>query len=159
MLMKQSKMHSQVTLISSLNKEVLNSYHFSMNNYFPLPHAYDNEFSASFPTTTNKFKDHCILACDGCHVVYTTNSEIIEDYNKPRLTDYKGYNHMHLNGFVDVISKAFLDVVIQPGQAPDEREAFHTMLDHFQPDQPEKYIVTADRGIILITRTKNRTSV
>ena len=53
---------------------------------------------------------------------------------------------MHLNGFVDVISKAFLDVVIQPGQEPDEREAFHTMLDHFQPDHPEKYIVTADRG-------------
>ena len=105
-----------------------------------------SEFSASFPTTTNKFKDYCILACDGCHVVYTTNSEIIEDYNKPRLIDYKGYNHMHLNGFVDVISKAFLDVVIQPGQEPDEREAFHTMLDHFQPDNPEKYIVTADRG-------------
>ena len=105
-----------------------------------------SEFSASFPTTTNKFKDHCILACDGCHVVYTTNSEIIEDYNKPRLIDHKGYNHMHLNGFVDVISKAFLDVVIQPGQQPDERQAFHTMLDHFQPDVPEKYIVTADRG-------------
>ena len=105
-----------------------------------------SEFSSSFPRTTNKFKDHCILACDGCHVVYTTNSEIIEDYNKPRLIDYKGYNHMHLNGFVDVISKAFLDVVIQPGQQPDEREAFHTMLDHFQPDDPQKYIVTADRG-------------
>ena len=105
-----------------------------------------SEFSSSFPRTTNKFKDHCILACDGCHVVYTTNSEIIEDYNKPRLIDYKGYNHMHLNGFVDVISKVFLDVVIQPGQQPDEREAFHTMLDHFQPDDPQKYIVTADRG-------------
>lgn len=38
----------------------------------------------------------------------TTNDEIIEDYNKPRLIDYKGYNHMHLNGFVDVINKAFL---------------------------------------------------
>ena len=71
-----------------------------------------SEFSSSFPATTNKFKDHCILACDGCHVVYTANSEIIEDYNKPRLIDYKGYNHMHLNGFVDVISKAFLDIVI-----------------------------------------------
>lgn len=105
-----------------------------------------SEFSSSFPRTTNKFKDHCILACDGCHVVYTTNSEIIEDYNKPRLIDYKGYNHMHLNGFIDVISKTFLDVVIQPGQQPDEREAFHTMLDHFQPDDPQKYIVTADRG-------------
>lgn len=32
---------------------------------------------------------------------------------------------MHLNGFVDVISKAFLDIVIQPGQKPDERQAFH----------------------------------
>ena len=105
-----------------------------------------SEFSSSFPRTTNKFKDHCILACDGCHVVYTTNSEIIEDYNIPRLIDYKGYNHMHLNGFVDVISKVFLDIVIQPGQHPDEREAFHTMLDHFQPDDPEKYIITADRG-------------
>ena len=105
-----------------------------------------SEFSSSFPRTTNKFKDHCILACDGCHVLYTTNSEIIEGYNIPRLIDYKSYNHMHLNGFVDVISKAFLDIVIQPGQHPDEREAFHTMLDHFQPDDPEKYIITADRG-------------
>ena len=103
-----------------------------------------SEFSSAFPTTTNKFKDHCILACDGCHVVFTTNSEILEDYNKPRLIDYKGYNHMHMNGFVDVISKAFLDVVLQPGQDPDEREAFHIMLDHFQPEEPQKYIVTAD---------------
>jgi len=105
-----------------------------------------SEFSSSFPSTTDKFKDHCILACDGCHVVYATNSDIIEDYNKPRLIDYKGYNHMHLNGFVDVISKAFLDVVIQPGQQPDEREALHSMLDHFTPDDPQKYIITADRG-------------
>jgi hypothetical protein len=105
-----------------------------------------SEFSSSFPDTTNKFKDRCILACDGCHVVYTTNADIIEDYNKPRLIDYKGYNHMHLNGFVDVLSKAFLDIVIQPGQNPDERKALHTMLDHFQPDDPDKYIITADRG-------------
>lgn len=105
-----------------------------------------SEFSSAFPATTNTFKDHCILACDGCHLVYTTNSEIIEDFNKPHLIDYKGYNHMHLNGFVDVISKAFIDVVIQPGQKPDERQALHIMLDHFQPDEPSKYIITADRG-------------
>ena len=105
-----------------------------------------DEFASAFPQTTHKFKDCCILACDGCHVVYTTNAEIIEDYNKPRMNDYKGYNHMHLNGFVDVISKAFLDVVIQPGQNPDERAALHTMLDHFCPDNPKSYIITADRG-------------
>lgn len=78
-----------------------------------------SEFAASFPATTNKFKDHCILAFDGSHVVYTTNAEIIEDYNKPRLIDYKGYNHMHLNGFVDVISKAFL--IIAAGIGSFER--------------------------------------
>ena len=87
-----------------------------------------------------------ILAFDGFHVVYTTNAEILEDYNKPRLIDYKGYNHMHLNGFVDVTSKAFLDVVIQPGQHPDERAAMRSMLSHFCPDEPEKYIITVDRG-------------
>ena len=73
-----------------------------------------DEFSTSFPQTTHKFKDYCILAADGCHV--------------------------------DVISKAFLDIVIQPGQQPDERAALHSMLDNFEPDNPESYIITADRG-------------
>lgn len=105
-----------------------------------------NEFSASFPQTTHQFKGKCVLAVDGTHVVYSTNEQYIEDYNKPRMADHKGYNHMHLNGFVDVISKTFLDVVIQPGQKPDERKAFHDMIDHFKPDDPGSYIVTADRG-------------
>lgn len=73
------------------------------------------------------------------------NSEIIEDFNKPHLIDYKGYNHMHLNSFVDVISKAFIDVVVQPGQKPDERQALHIMLDHFQPDEQDEFDVTIKR--------------
>lgn len=105
-----------------------------------------SEFSSSFRDTTHRFKDHCILAFDGCHVVYSTNETYLEDYNKPRLIDYRGYNHMHLNGFVDVISKAFLDIQIQPGQQPDERKAMNDMLEHFSPDDPTQYIITADRG-------------
>ena len=106
-----------------------------------------NTFSSEVKQKLNSIiEDMCILAFDGCHVVYTTNATLIEDYNKPRLADYKGYNHMHLNGFVDVISKSFLDVVIQPGQHPDEREAMRSMLEHFNPDNPEKYIITTDRG-------------
>ena len=122
---------------------------FSQRRAQITPYAFQylfSEFSSSFTNTTHQFKDHCVLAFDGTHIVYTTNNEIIEDYNKPRLVDYKGYNHMHLNGFVDVISKTFLDVEIQPGQQPDERDAMRSMLDHFQPDNPEKYIITADRG-------------
>ena len=113
------------------------------------PNAFEylfNEFSSSFPETTHQFKGKSILAADGTHVVYSTNAQILEDYNKPRLTDHKGFNHMHLNGFVDVMSKVFLNVVIQPGQHPDERQALHTMLDRFDPDDPGKYIITADRG-------------
>lgn len=105
-----------------------------------------SEFSSSFRDTTHRFKDHCILAFDGCHVVYSTNKTILEDYNKPHLADYRGYNHMHLNGFVDVISKTFLDIQIQPGQQPDERKAMKDMLNRFSPDDPTQYIITADRG-------------
>ena len=114
-----------------------------------LPSAFEylfNTFASSCPQFTHAFKDHCILGCDGTHVVYATNAEIIQDFNKPRMADCKGYNHMHLNGFVDVISKAFIDVLIQPGQQPDERAALHSMLDHFSPDDPSSYIITADRG-------------
>lgn len=113
---------------------------------FPLLSIFFRNSRQPFLPLLILLKNHCILACDDCHVVYTTNSEIIEDFNKPHLIDYKGYNHMHLNGFVDVISKAFIDVVIQPVQKPDERQALHIMLDHFLPDEPSKYIITADRG-------------
>ena len=68
-----------------------------------------SEFSSSFPEITRKFKDHCILAADGTHVVYSTNAEIIQDYNKPHLIDRKGYNHMHLNALVDALSKVIID--------------------------------------------------
>ena len=43
------------------------------------------EFASNFPQTTHQFKGKCILAADGCHVVYTTNAQLIEDYHKPRM--------------------------------------------------------------------------
>ena len=133
--MQHDRIPSQSAFVQRRNQISLSAFRYLFD-----------EFSASFPQTTHKFKDHCILAADGCHVVYATNEMIIEDYNVPRMIDHRGYNHMHLNGFVDVISKAFLDVVIQPGQQPDERAALHSMLDNFDPEHPESYIITADRG-------------
>jgi len=126
---------SQSALIQRRHQINLSAFHYLFD-----------AFSTAFPQTTHQFHDYSILACDGTHVVYTTNAEIIQDFNKPRLSDYKGYNHMHLNAFVDAISKAILDIVIQPGQCPDERSALHSMLDHFSPDNPHSYIITADRG-------------
>ena len=133
--MQHDRIPSQSAFVQRRNQISLSAFRYLFD-----------EFSASFPQTTHKFKDHVSLAADGCHVVYATNEMIIEDYNVPRMIDHRGYNHMHLNGFVDVISKAFLDIVIQPGQQPDERAALHSMLDNFEPDNPESYIITADRG-------------
>ena len=42
-----------------------------------------SQFSYSFPQTTNTFKGRCILACDGSHIVYSTNAEILQDYFLP----------------------------------------------------------------------------
>ncbi|MBQ0059623.1 MAG: IS4 family transposase [Lachnospiraceae bacterium] len=109
-------------------------------------HHLFTEFSSSFPEVTRKFNGYTIAGIDGTHIVYSTNGEILEDFNKPKLIDRKGYNHMHLNAFVDTLSKVMLDIVIQPGQQPDERDALHTMLDRYHPDDPSRIIITADRG-------------
>ena len=61
-----------------------------------------DEFAASFPQITHKTKGYCVLAADGTHVVYSTNEEIIEDYNESHMADHKGYNHMQMNAFLDV---------------------------------------------------------
>ena len=49
------------------------------------------EFSTSFPTTTHQFKGYCILAADGTHTVYSTNPQILEDYNKPQLLEHRAF--------------------------------------------------------------------
>ena len=133
--MKEERMPSESAIIQRRSQIKLEAFQYLFD-----------EFTTAFPQTTHQFKNRCILAADGCHVVYATNAEILEDFNKPRLINYKGHNHMHLNAFVDVVSKAVLDVVIQPGQSPNERQALRSMLEHFHPDNPESYIITADRG-------------
>ena len=116
-----------------------------------------SEFSSSFPSTTDKFKDHCILACDGCHVVYATNSDIIEDYNKPRLIDYKGYNHMHLNGFVDVISKAFPKSILSyyASELPDDLEEFDVTIKRFFTDKATNIMKSQSDVYRYINPSKN----
>ena len=100
--------------------------------------AFPDHSSSSFPQITNRFKGRSVLAADGCHVVYSTNAEIIEDFKKPRLIDHKGYNHMHLNGFVDVFSKAFLDAHPEILAEVDRKVREHYNLDPdgaFQADE------------------------
>lgn len=106
-----------------------------------------SEFSSSFPETTHQFKDHCILAFDGCHVVYATNAEIIEDYNVPRLVDYKGYNHMHLNGFVDVIFQCELKNLgyVFRIKAPSSGKCILTSYRDQLPDDQDEFNITIER--------------
>ena len=103
-----------------------------------------------FPTNVKEKLNSIISDMAEHHWLFSSNPG--HDFMRQDLGKLSFYDTMRMiigmgkGSTNDVISKAFLDIVIQPGQHPDEREAFHTMLDHFQPDDPEKYIITADRG-------------
>lgn len=94
-----------------------------------------------------KYKDgYSILAADGTKVVYATNPDNVDDYVKPDKEGDRGYNHLHLNAFYDIVTGCYVDAMIQPGIRQDEREALHTMIDNYDTSDPEHTIITVDRG-------------
>ena len=103
------------------------------------------EFTSRYHT--RKYKDgYSILAADGTKVVYATNPANVDDYVKPDKEDDRGYNHLHLNAFYDIVTGCYVDAIIQPGIRQDEREALHTMIDNYDTSDPLHTIITVDRG-------------
>ncbi|MFR7519312.1 MAG: transposase [Mediterraneibacter faecis] len=111
---------------------------------FPLLSISFSEFSSAFPSTTNTFKGHCILACDGCHVVYTTNSEIIEDFNKPTLLIIKVVTICILIASLMLLVRLLLTLLYNRVKSL-MNVRLSTSLDHFQPDEQDEFDVTIKR--------------
>lgn len=104
-----------------------------------------SNFASAYPGT--KYLDNYqILACDGSNVVYATNPNNTEDFVKPRKEGDKGYNRLHLNALYDIINRTYIDALIQPGVNENEHLALHSMLEHFDPEDPAHVILTVDRG-------------
>lgn len=142
----------------TLSDEIMEYFNYDLNS--PTPSAFVQQrsmlkleaFQYLFKEFTNhyhspKYKNgYSILAADGTKVVYATNPANVDDYVKPDKEGERGYNHLHLNAFYDIVTGCYVDAIIQHGIRQDEREALHTMIDNYDAPDPLHTIITVDRG-------------
>ena len=142
----------------TISEEMMEYFNYDLSS--PTPSAFVQQrsmikleaFQYLFKEFTNyyytpKYKGgYSILAADGTKVVYATNPSNVDDYVKPDKEGDRGYNHLHLNAFYDIVTGCYVDAIIQPGIRQDEREALHTMIDNYDTSDPLHTIITVDRG-------------
>ena len=89
------------------------------------------------------FKGYRLFAVDGSDVSIPRNGKET-DYSCNTGMNRKSFNMLHLNCLFDVLSRIFVDCIIDPGQHSKEKQALATMAGRLP--EPEKSIIVADRG-------------
>ena len=85
---------------------------------------------------------YLVVAIDGCDLDQPFNPK---SKNIFQGKDGRKYCQIHVNALYDVLNKLYLDMVIQPRQKMDEREAALTMLKNL--DKQEKdFLILMDSG-------------
>lgn len=88
------------------------------------------------------FKGYRLLAVDGTELSAPPNPEEKECYF-PAQKGKKHYNLLHIHALYDLLSKTYVDTLVEGGQVFDERRAFNQMIDRsYIPEA----IAIADRG-------------
>lgn len=90
-----------------------------------------------------KFKGYYLLAVDGTKITYQPNPKDIDNFIRTG-PDSKGYNQFLLNTVYDVLSRRYVDVIIEPTIGSNENKAFYDFVDSY--DYNEKAIFIADRN-------------
>jgi hypothetical protein len=110
-----------------------------------LPEAFVHLFHTFTNTIDhNKHLDgYRLLAVDGSDLCIPFNPDDADTYfpNGPKA---KGFNLLHLNALYDLLSRSYVDVLIQPGRKAAERQALVKMVD--RSSITGKVIVIGDRG-------------
>ena len=90
-------------------------------------------------------KGYRLLAVDGSDICIPRDPEDPETY---RISDPygKGYNLLHLNALYDLLSRTYIDAILQPCNSSNEYSAMCDMVDHFRQISDDKVIFIADRG-------------
>lgn len=98
--------------------------------------------SFSFDKTFNGYR---LLAVDGSDICIPRDPKDPETY---RISDPygKGYNLLHLNALYDILSRTYIDAVLQPCNSINEYSAMCDMIDRFRQSSNDKVIFIADRG-------------
>ena len=139
----------------SLKDELLEHFHFSeetpTNSSFNqrraqiLPEAFEflfREFTA-ITSMEKLFRGYRLLACDGSDLCIAHNPQDETTYFQST-PDSRGFNQMHLNALYDLLSRTYVDTVIQPARQENEKRALCDMIDRYQGDS--KVVFIADRG-------------
>lgn len=99
-------------------------------------------FTDSFPV--NKlYKGYRVIACDGSNLITLSNPKD-EKYHFNYLKNAKPFNKSHINALYDVLNCTYIDAIVEPGYASNERKALMAMMSRYTKDIPS--IVIADRG-------------
>lgn len=139
----------------SLKDELLEHFNFSVdtptNSSFNqrraqiLPEAFKFLFREFIAVASGEklFRGYRLLACDGSDlcVAHNPQDETIYFQSTP---DSKGYNQMHLNALYDLLSRTYVDAIIQPVRQENEKRALSDMIDRYQGNSMTVFI--ADRG-------------
>ena len=139
----------------SLKDELLEHFNFSVDTPTNssvnqrraqiLPEAFEFLFR-EFTTVTSKeklFRGYRLLACDGSDLCIAHNPQDETTYFQST-PDTKGFNQMHLNALYDLLSRSYVDAVIQPARQENEQRALCDMIDRYQGNSRTVFI--ADRG-------------
>ena len=111
-----------------------------------LPEAFRSllgQFNLRFPTGTFKGK-YSLIAADGCEFNIARNPGDPSTFHPASGKSKKGFNMLHTVSLFDLLSKRYLDVVVQPGRKKNEFAALCQLMDrYFYGRNP---VFVADRG-------------
>ena len=93
-------------------------------------------------TDSQLFHGYRLLAVDGTDINLPRNPEDAGSFIKPH--NCEGYNLLHANMLLDLMSKTYFDCILQPKKKSDEQGAMFEMLS--RNDFRGKNIVIMDRG-------------
>lgn len=89
------------------------------------------------------YRGYRLIGVDGSSLSIHPDPTDADNYRQDR-PEIKGFSHMHLNAFYDLLNKRYVDAFIQPGNKSNERYAKKEMVLRY--DSQDKTIFIGDRG-------------
>lgn len=102
-------------------------------------------FNDFYPYTLYKGK-YQLLAADGSSFTFTRNPSDPDSYFAPDGKTTNGYNQVHVIPLFDILSKRYIDCVVQPIRKKNEFQALCTLADRHKPSPGSAPLFIADRG-------------
>ena len=110
-----------------------------------LPYLF-HAFNSLYPCSSLYKNKYQLLAADGSSFTFTRNPLDGDSYFAPDGKTTNGYNQIHLIPLFDILSKRFMDCVVQPVRKKNEFRALCTLIDRYRTAPGIIPIYIADRG-------------